>query len=312
MGRRARSGCAIRGPLGTAVLTLAIAGLVVGCELVAAIQDLRLTGDAGVGATSDATVASDAPGQAGEDRAAGPVADSSSQPSDSSNEMPAVGVIDASDGGRDATADAADGGLVTELIDDMEANNGQIRTVNGRTGGWYDDDDGTDGGTETPSPSMTFLPTLIVPARGSSRYASRFSGSGFVVWGSSAGFNLDDPYTGPDAGRGPYDASKYKGFTFYARIGAGTTASVRFVASDHNTDGAGGVCSPCGDAFGVNLTFTTSWTQYVVYYTDMRQQGYGSPQVAALDPTRLYACQFNVGPRTTFDVWIDDIAFIVQ
>jgi hypothetical protein len=130
------------------------------------------------------------------------------------------------------------------------------------------------------------------------------------------GFNLNDPSGGS---RASYDASAYKGFVFWGRVGTSSAVTqVRFNVPDTNTDPEGGVCTPaakCSDYLGKNLTFTTTWTEYTVYYTDLMQQGFGSPLETTLAAASIYGCQFQVSTMTTgaaFDVWIDDIYFIPE
>jgi hypothetical protein len=79
---------------------------------------------------------------------------------------------------------------------------------------------------------------------------------------------------------------------------------------DHNTDPAGGICTGCGDHFFAHVTITPSWAQYVVYYTDLKQAGWGRPQKSALDSTQIYGVTFIIGSMP-FDVWVDDIYFIL-
>jgi len=259
-----------------------------GCELVANIQDLHLTTDASIG--------------------------DGGAPVDAPDEDDATQVADASDG---ATNDVEDAGIVTELIDDMEANNGLILATKGRSGAWFTYNDGTATGTQTPTAGGPFLPSMIQPPRGSSNYAARTWGSGFTTWGAGMGFNVNDPPSGPNKDqRSTYDASGYAGFVFWARIGsadAGAATSVRFNVPSKDTDPAGGVCSPvsaCSDYFGVTLSLSDTWTMYVIEFTDMHQEGWGQP-VASFDASTMYGCEFKVDQNKTFDVWIDDIAFLL-
>lgn len=308
--------------LAVALFTLATAALAIGCEIVAGIENLALTGDAALAtsadgalagdARDDATLSPDAPGSgdagtAGEAKSdvASSVGDASG--AEASGSSPDAGAPDSGDAAR------ADAGLLFELIDNMEANNGLIPKVNGRDGEWFVFNDASDGGVETPTPGTNFLPSVVAPPRSGSMYAARMRGSGFTSWGAGMGLNLNSPTSGSNLGkRLTYDASIYRGFMFYGRIGAGTTATVSLSVPDHNTDPLGGVCtSACGAHFTTVLTFTTSWVQYIVYFTDLKQAAWGRPQETALDSAQIYGPTFNVGPSTPFDVWVDDIYFIL-
>ena len=48
--------------------------------------------------------------------------------------------------------------------------------------------DGT--GTEFPNPTQQVFPTLLPPARGTSRYGLNVSGTPFTVWGALVGLEL--------------------------------------------------------------------------------------------------------------------------
>lgn len=220
------------------------------------------------------------------------------------------GSAEGSPGDAGSGETSGEGGVKLALIDDLESNTGLILAVSGRSGAWFTYNDGT--GTQSPIAGGKFLPTATTPARPSSTYAARTSGSAFTTWGAGMGFNLNDPPSGPNMGvRGVYDASGYKGFSFWARVGQGS-ATVRFNVPAKDTDLMGGVCMPataCSDYYGKTLPLTTEWVQYSVLFSDLHQQGWGM-SIPTFDPKTLYAVQFKVDPNTSFDVWVDDIAFV--
>jgi hypothetical protein len=200
----------------------------------------------------------------------------------------------------------------TEMIDDMEANTGSILTAHGRVGAWYIYNDATSGAVEHPA-GTPFADTLLNPPRGTSLYAARMDGSGFTTWGAGMGFNFHDPGDG-DGGssKTTYDASGYTGVTFWAKAGATSTGALRVNISTKDTDPAGGVCAPadkCNDHFGASLSITADWSQQTIMFSDLAQLGWGQ-SVPKFDPTQVYAMQFQVGKGTTFDITIDDVAFI--
>jgi hypothetical protein len=124
------------------------------------------------------------------------------------------------------------------------------------------------------------------------------------------GFNFKNP---PPAAT--YDGSAYSGFVFWGKIGASTTDGVvRILVPDANTDSSGTVCTTCSDYLGKNLTFTTSWQEFTVLYTDLSQVGFGVPKETTLDASHLYGVQFQVSTKApageAFDVWVDDLYFI--
>jgi len=214
---------------------------------------------------------------------------------------------------------APDGAFVAvELIDNMESDTGGIALSNGRDGFWHVYDDGTDGGVLTPAPGG--LPSGIIsaisPPRGASTLAAHMQGSGFAMF-AGMGFDMVDSAGSKQL----YDASAFRGFTFWARSATATTTplTVRMLVPDVNTDSAGGVCTVCGDNFGANLSLTTAWQEFFVDYTQLTQIGFGVPNGSqdggpkALAASQMYGVQFQVSAPASapaFDVWVDDIQFI--
>ena len=176
--------------------------------------------------------------------------------------------------------------------------------LEGRNGPDYTYAD-TTGSTITPASGSTFVPAT--PGNGSSTHAAHFNGklsTAATVW---AGFGMD--FLAP---KGLYNASKYAGISFYAKLGSSTASSaVRVKVPDRNTDPTGGVCTSCSNDFGVDLTLTTTWTKYTILFSSMTQQaGWGAPRPAKIDPTGVVAVQFQVtAPGATYDIWVDDVTF---
>jgi hypothetical protein len=234
-------------------------------------------------------------------------------PSGSSGDGGSGGSSGGSSSGSDSGGGGPASGLVLDLIDDMEGGTGSILASKGRVGAWYTYNDGTAGAVETPPAGEPFVPSELSPARETSHFAARMSGSGFTTWGAGMGLNLNDPGSG-DGGsaKATYDASAYDGIAFWAKTAAGPGASLRLNVSDKDTDPSGGLCAPaakCSDHFGKSLNITSEWVQYVIRFSDMAQLGWGA-SVPAFDAKSLYAIQFQVAKGAAFDVWIDDVAFV--
>ncbi|OQX67395.1 MAG: hypothetical protein B6A08_15590 [Sorangiineae bacterium NIC37A_2] len=192
------------------------------------------------------------------------------------------------------------------LIDDGEDNNNATAVVAGRGGYWYTfvDDAGSTvwptagahGGTFEMSPGG---------AEGS-QFAARFKGkigNGSVLF-SGMGMNFLDP-------KGPYDASKYGGISFWAKKGPGSTGKIRIKIPDNNTDPDGGVCTECFNDFGMDLTLTEEWQRFIIPWYAMRQMpGWGRPKKMKIDPTTVYGIQVQVNePGADYDIAIDQIRF---
>jgi hypothetical protein len=132
------------------------------------------------------------------------------------------------------------------------------------------------------------------------------------------------------------DLRAYRGVAFYARASpeAGTTA-IFVKVHDRNTDRRGGECDPsvgsdreCYNAFGTRVVLGAEFRRYTVYFEDFEQEiGWGfRPPAAEPDLEHVYSLVFQVRtpggpcdppsvcpgglPELTFDVWIDDLAFV--
>jgi hypothetical protein len=200
-----------------------------------------------------------------------------------------------------------------ELISDFEDGTGLLAEGSGRAGGFYMYNDMTAGAVQDPAPSQT---ATIMPKAGGrcSKMAMTTKGMGFTNWGAGMGTDLNNVYDSAamKGNKKAYDASAYTGFSFWARIAEGTTAKmIRVNLADGDTEAAGGKCTPpkCDDHFGKWITFTSTWAKYTMTFAEMKQQGFGAP-VAAFDASKVYAVQFQTKQATTFDVWVDDLAFV--
>ena len=190
-----------------------------------------------------------------------------------------------------------------ELIDDLNDGNRYILSVNGRVGSWHDSDDAAPGGSMYPDPVGAFAPTDTGdPCR---KYAAYVKGSGFSDWGADFWFGLGSPY----------DASKYRGISFWARIDSGTTPQVRVSFPDKDTFPDGGICktnvtgpTACYNHFGSTITLSSDWKKYTVSFSQISQDG-GGHAGPAFDPTSLYEVLFQIPVNATFSIWIDDVAF---
>ena len=205
-----------------------------------------------------------------------------------------------------ASTSSASGGSVTPgLIDDMEDNNDAILTAEGRQGFWFTFNDQTAGAKQSP-PSTGFTMSALSTPRETSTFAARTSGSGFTAWGAGMGLNLNSMGTTKSA----YDASGYTGLTFWAMAAAGSATTVRVSVADADTSPEGGVCmgDKCNDHFGAPIELGATWKQYALKFSELKQEGFGQP-FPGLKAAALYAISFSVGANTTFDVYIDDIAF---
>lgn len=213
----------------------------------------------------------------------------------------AGGVTASAEGTADGSKCGADG-----VVDDGEDNNNQSAAQKGRGGYWYTFAD-NEGSTITPTAGAkggTF--NMSAGGANGSAFAARINGQlakGQTIY-AGAGVNFVDP-------KGPYDASAYKGISFWAKKGEGSTGRVRLKLPDVNTDQEGKVCTECFNDFGADIELTSTWTRYTVAFASMRQEtGWGNPRPAALESAKVFGVQWQVRSQgESFDIWIDDVEF---
>lgn len=194
-----------------------------------------------------------------------------------------------------------------DLLDGFEDDDLTVELSGGRSGVWYLFDDGTVG---TAGPSPLACGKLVDAPAALGSYAMHVTATGFTGWGSGLGVDFR-------AGKKPYDASLMSGVRFWARVGDNKNTRHRVQLADATTDALGGKCNPattavdgekCEDHFGKNLTFTTSWTLYVLPFSELSQIGWGK-SAAALDKTTVYGLQVTAKAKLDVDLWLDQIEF---
>lgn len=191
-----------------------------------------------------------------------------------------------------------------EMIDDLNDGDRFIPSVNGRAGAWSDSHDSSPGGKMFPDPTTGFVPSDSGDA--CRKFAAYTSGAGYVLWGANLWVGLG----------GPYNASNYKGISFWAKIDAGTSAVVRVAFPDKDTQPDGNICqtsvssgpTACFDHYGFRETLTSTWSKYTIYFSQLSQENWGHAGTA-FDPSSLYEILFQIQVGANFGLWIDDIAF---
>ena len=227
--------------------------------------------------------------------------------------VPLGGTVVGGRGGTFATGGAGGtGGIVTclavqaneELIDNMNDGDRFIPQVNGRAGAWKDSNDGTPGATMFPDPAGPF--TMTNTGDVCRKYAAYTYGGPFVDTGATVGFGIG----------GPYDASKYDGISFWAKIDSGSYG-LRVAFPDKDTSPDGGLCqgsvagNQCYDHYGYRITnLTTAWTKYTVYFNSLTNDGWGRSG-GGFDRSTIFEVQFQIPKNGTFGVWIDDVALVI-
>ena len=186
-------------------------------------------------------------------------------------------------------------------IDDFEDGDTQLSKIGSRDGYWFIAKD-PNGSTIAPSP----LAMADQGADGSKKslHVSGQTSSASGAWGSMVGVGL------LSVNKVMYDASRYAGISFKAKIGEGSTKKIRFKIGDVNTHPDGGVCKDCWNHFGKDLPLTTSWQEFKITFAEMRQEpGWGELK-GAIDSSQLVSINWSIGPGgLPFDLWIDDLQF---
>jgi hypothetical protein len=224
------------------------------------------------------------------------------------------GMAPGTNGGTTGNAGGAGGGAgsgpvagTADLLDGFEDEDLTLEQTSGRGGVWYPFDDGTVG-KAGPVP-LVCSPLSAAPAA-LGGYGMHITATGFTGWGSGLGVDFR-------AGKKVYDASKFSGIRFWARVGDAKNTHHRVQLADATTDKAGGKCNvavnapdgeKCDDHFGINETFTTSWAQYVIGFDQLTQIGWGNP-APALDKAALFGLQITAKAKLEVDLWLDQIEF---
>lgn len=193
-----------------------------------------------------------------------------------------------------------------DLIDDMNDGNRYIPTNSGRAGAWNVSHDASPDGTMVPANSSSFTMTETGdPCRKKAVYTY---GSLFVEWGANVWVSLG----------APYNASKYRGISFWAKVDSGSSAGLRVSFPDKDTQPDGGLCqvtassgpTACFDHYGKQLLLTGEWQKYTVLFSEITQRRWGR-QGTAFDPSSLFEILFQIPVTANFALWIDDISFLL-
>jgi len=243
-----------------------------------------------------------------------------------------------------------DEGKPVTLIADFDTDNG-LNPADGRQGGFYVyGDESIAGLFDPPLVKGESYPIDKTTGHdgGSGPGSFHTKATGWGVWGSALGTD----FMPKDAGgfKGTYDASKYKGISFWAKSAA-PVPRVQVSFPDVFTDGGASFagipdgtdagisqcvyapdekvkCSPYLVKFGTadfapyqNYQIDTTWKKFDIFFADTLQDSFnkGFHTVAdKLDTQHLTAmaiqanADFSTNPPTPndFEIWVDDVYFI--
>jgi Carbohydrate binding domain (family 11) len=183
------------------------------------------------------------------------------------------------------------------LLDDFEDGDNQLPKIADRGGYWFSSHD-PNGSVIDPTPLK-----IADTGAGSEKSLHVFGRTSTdpSAWGALVGGNFVE--------QGFYDASKYAGITFKAKVAGNSTKSVRFNVGDVNTHPDGGVCKSCWNHFGKDLELTNEWKDYKVSFAELAQiPGWGD-RYPTLTTSKVIAFYWAIGPGQAFDLWVDDVRF---
>ena len=207
-------------------------------------------------------------------------------------------------------------------ISDLEDGTGRICEDSLRRGVWYAISD--EFCTISPplqNPGAPALPELLPTPRGASRMAMHFSIEScdystvidpmLDVWGSGLGLDLNLDTTNNTYGL--FDASEYKGLSFWAKGHESDELRVRVSTSDSTLVNYGGTCEyePCRPFEG-NITLTGEWSFYEIRFEDITNSWtHPDPAVWIKELTNLQFLPEEVwfDESLTYEFWIDDVRF---
>jgi hypothetical protein len=240
-----------------------------------------------------------------------------------------------------------------DLIADFSVDNG-LAPLDGRQGGFYTYGDPSEtSGTPLavlapPEGGPDPIDATVGNACSTPLGSFHVTATGFKVWGAATGTNFV-PLMADGMTKGTYDASKYKGISFWAKATAPLTG-VQVSFPDVWTDaaanptplnasffpcvyvaGALSNCSPYLVKFGdplfpayMNTQIGTTWTKFDILFADTQQDadngGQGSPTMM-LDVAHLTSMAIQVNAihnadssvtANDFSLWIDDIFFLTK
>jgi len=208
----------------------------------------------------------------------------------------AISGVEGSDSAREGRLRYSDcpGGM----IEDLEDGDNQAIKQEGRGGYWFTYSDKA-GSTVSPMGAFKPAPGGVHGSKYAARFCGKVADAGQTLY-VGMGLSLVDP-------KRPYEASKYKGISFWVKGGA----EMRVMLLDQNTDPSADRCTDCYNHFGVNFYAPEEWTRFTIPFDKMTQKEGWGDQLAGVSSKALIGIQFEYKtPGREYDIWVDDIAFV--
>jgi hypothetical protein len=189
------------------------------------------------------------------------------------------------------------------VIDDFEDGDLVLPTspaLAGRVGSWYGFDDGTGSSSKE---------VFAIMRGANSVNGLHLMGQGFTTWGAGVGVDLNNSGT-TQTTKAPWDASAYAGVTFWARAQATVTVTVTLPNAD--TDAAGNSCSTCGHHYSKAVQVSSTWQRFTIDFSELTLEPGGVPTPTAFKPSGLLSVHFRFSAAASYDVYLDDVAFVTN
>ena len=188
------------------------------------------------------------------------------------------------------------------LLSDFESGDNFLSKVASRDGYWV-------AGYDLTAKAPVAEVTKNCAARG--QFAGHFSGDGYTSWWANWTAIFRDYSKTLTKTAIPYDGGGYSAVSFWAAFGSnnGPDFQVPVGIATMDTSYNGGVClstATCSDHYTTKVSLTHHWQRYLVSFDDMKQQGWGVPQIAMRSDQMV---GFILWPKQKFDIWIDDVRF---
>ena len=192
------------------------------------------------------------------------------------------------------------------IIDDYEDGNFSLPAKEARVGAWYQFGDGTSSATYS----------VVTIKRGASIKGLETKGKDFTSWGSGVGVDFAPAKAPYDPSAHTEDKMLYDGITFWARAENNLSVTVAF--PDEDTDPGGGKCTTAGPPAGMCdhhytsfVAVTPNWQRFTIYFkTDLTLEAGTIPTPMGFKPNAMISVQFRMQAGASYDLFIDDLAFV--
>jgi hypothetical protein len=188
------------------------------------------------------------------------------------------------------------------IIDDLEDGDLNGVKVDGRNWSWSQFDDESNG-----TQFLTINQESDAPGEGN--HVLYLKGGGWEKTGAGVSANL--VYKTSPQSYGYYDASIYSGIQFWVKANGLTQLKV-FVGTPETTSSEdGGICKSSSPGhFTRSVTVTDTWVQVTIPFEEFLLTRH--KHSLGLPSSRLKGIHFSFETKIDYEVWLDDLAFIVK